>query len=407
MPTYKYRAKKSGGETVEERIEAANEKQAVERLSLMGYLPIHIEEDKLLSSQGQKITPVRIGRARIKTAEVTVFSRQLASLLKSGVPVLKAIDIISEQSENQKLKAILSNIHSAIREGSTFSSAFLKYPVIFAPIYIAIIRSGEDSGSLPEALLRIADYRSKQEEVLARFRMALAYPLLMALVGAGTIVFMLTFVMPRMMKLFAGMGQDLPLPTRMLIYTSAHLRQWWPLVIVFLGVFIFVFRQQAKTKSGRLALSALSLRLPLFGRFILKAELARFCRTLELLFKNGITILKAIDIAIPVMGNEVLKNHLRHSYKELEQGGSFGRSLKKFKVFPLFMSNLITIGEESGKLDGSLAEVADSYERDTDETIKTMSNLLEPLMILMMGLIVGFIVVAMLLPVFEINVMTG
>jgi type II secretory pathway component PulF len=172
-----------------------------------------------------------------------------------------------------------------------------------------------------------------------------------------------------------------------------------------LAIIILLIRKQAKTKAGKLSFSLFKLHLPIFGRLILKAELSRFSRTLELLIKNGIPILKAIDIAIPVLENELIKRQLRQSYKELEQGGSFGRSLKNSKIFPLFMSNLISVGEESGKLDEALAEIAGSYEYDTDEAMRVMSSLIEPLMILGMGLIVGFIVVAMLLPVFEINVM--
>jgi general secretion pathway protein F len=222
-------------------------------------------------------------------------------------------------------------------------------------------------------------------------------------VGIGTVIFMLTFVMPRLMNIFMNMGQALPLPTRILIAISSYLRQWW--VWVILALFIFAVRQQARSKTARLPLSAFRLHIPLFGKFILKAELARFSHTLELLIKNGIPILKAMNIAIPVLENEVIKNQLKQSYKELEQGGSFGASLKSSKVFPVFMSNLISVGEESGRLDEALAEVASSYERDTDEAIRVMSSLLEPLMILVMGLIVGFIVVAMLLPVFQINFM--
>ncbi|OGX46349.1 MAG: hypothetical protein A2216_03690 [Omnitrophica WOR_2 bacterium RIFOXYA2_FULL_45_12] len=411
MPTYKYKAKK-GLETTEGRIEAASEKAAVEKLGALGYLPVRLEPvgagsepaptferrvfTRLDSSGG-------VVRGRIRSKDITVFSRQLASLLKSGVPILRAIETISEQSENHKLKAILKNVHNSIKDGSTFSSAFLRYPNVFAPIYIAIIRSGEDSGALPEALLRIAEYRLKQEEVISRVRMAMAYPLFMGLVGCGTIVFMLTFVMPKLTRLFSGMSQSLPFPTRMLMTASSFLRQWYPLIIIFLAVFIFVLRAQARTKAGRLYLSSFILRLPLLGKFILKAELGRFSRTLGLLIKNGISILRAIDIAIPALDNEVIKNILRQSHKDLEQGGSFGKSLKKSRLIPVFMSNLIIIGEESGKLDDALAETAFSYERDTDESLKTMANLLEPLMILVMGLIVGFIVVAMLLPVFEMN----
>ena len=188
---------------------------------------------------------------------------------------------------------------------------------------------------------------------------------------------------------------------------SSGLRQWWWLIILVLVAVVLFIRRRLKTEQGRMFWSALELKLPLFGRFILKAELSRFSRTLELLIKNGITILRAIDAAIPVLNNEIIKKQLKESYKDLEQGGSFGRSLKKSRLFPPFMSNLIIVGEESGRLEGALSEIASSYERDTDERIKTMANLLEPLLILGMGLVVGFIVTAMLLPIFEINVMTN
>ena len=408
MPIYHYKAKK-GLEAAEGSIEAVSEKAAVEKLSADGFLPVRVELQR--SAFEPKPAPVSVdktaGRGRIKSQEITVFSRQLASLLKSGVPILKAIDIICEQAENIQFKAVLNSIHKAIKDGATFSSAFQSYPNIFPPIYIAIIKSGEDSGSLPDALLRIADYRMKQEEIISRVRLALAYPALMALVGFSTVIFMLTFVLPRLSRLFTNMKQQLPLPTRILILISSGLRQWWWLIALALIALGLLLRRQMRTSAGKVFWSSLQLRLPVFGKFILKAELSRFSRTLELLIKNGIPILRAINVAIPVLKNEIIQIQLKQSYKDLEQGGSFGQSLKKSKLFPPFMTNLLIVGEESGRLEGALSEIASSYERDTDERIRVMANLLEPAMILGMGLVVGFIVVAMLLPIFEINVMTG
>jgi type II secretory pathway component PulF len=219
------------------------------------------------------------------------------------------------------------------------------------------------------------------------------------------VIFMLTFVMPRLMNIFLSIEQDLPIPTRILISISSALRQWWPWLLFGAVFLIVILRRQIKTRAGMLILSQFYLHLPVFGRFITKAELARFCRTLELLVKNGIPILRALEVATPVLDNEVIKEHLQKSYKELEQGGSLGKSLKGCSFIPVFMSNLISVGEESGRLDEALGEVADIYERDTDEAIKVLSSLLEPMMILVMGLVVGFIVVAMLLPLFEINIM--
>ena len=401
MPTYRYRAKKGPKDVIEATLEASGEKEAIEKIHRLGYIPVHIEEyvrrslpSPVLAAPGSAI--------RIKSREITIFSRELASLLKSGVPILSAINIILEQA-NPYFKAVLMNIHNMVKDGASFSSGLAKYPRLFSPLYIAMVRTGEDSGALSQALLRIADYRRKQEEALSRLRMALAYPILMAVVGVSTIVFMLTFVIPRLTDIFINLGQQLPLPTRILISLSRALSHWW--LWAGLAVVLLLVGRQLKAESSKVALSRLKLHFPVLGNVILKVELSRFSRTLELLLKSGITILKAIDIAVPVIDNEIIKQQLKVSYKELEQGGSFGRSLKNSKLFPLFMTNLIIVGEESGRLNEALSEVADTYERDADEAIKIMTNLLEPLMILVMGLIVGFIVVAMLLPVFEINIM--
>jgi len=403
MPIYRYRAKKGPQEIIESRIQAQSEAEAIDKINQIGLIPIRIEEE--YSTTSAKTSYPNKPKGKVPSREITIFSRELASLLKSGVPILNALNIISEQSESIHLKNTLRIIHDAVKDGSTFSAVLGMHPQIFSSLYVAMIRSGEDSGALAEVLLRIADYRAKQEEMLSRFRMALAYPILMAIVGLGTVIFMLTFVMPRLMKIFINLGQDLPLPTKILIFTSNGLRQWGFWIILVLALIILIFRRQMRSKTGRISLSLLKLHLPLYGKFTLKAELARFSRTLELLIKNGIPILQAINIAIPVLENEIIKNQLKQSYKELEQGGSLGRSLRNSRLFPLFMTNLIIVGEESGKLDEALSEIASSYERDTDESMRIMASLLEPLMILAMGLIVGFIVVAMLLPIFQINVM--
>jgi len=405
MPTYAYRAKKGPKDIVEGSIEAESEKEAIEKLSRTGYLPLSVKEARGPVKKESRTIVTKQAKARSR--DVTIFSRQLSSLLRSGVPILHALNIISEQSESPVLKGILSDIGGAVENGAVLSNVLELYPRTFSPLFVAMIRSGENSGSLPEVLLRIADHRIKQEEMLSRFRMAMAYPILMAAVGAGTIIFMLTFVAPRLANLFLRIGEDLPLPTQILISISRGIQQWWIWIVLALAVIVFAIKKQAGTRSGKMFFSFLSLRLPVFGKFILNAELSRFARTLELLIRNGVSILRSIDIAIPVLQNEMIKSELRKSHQELEQGGSFGRSLKNSPFCPPFMSNLIIVGEESGKIEEALAEVASSYERDTDETMRVMSSLLEPLMILIMGLIVGFIVIAMLLPIFEINLMAG
>lgn len=408
MATYIYQAKKDPQNTVEGKIEAQSEREAIEKISLLGLVPISLREDKLSSAESQ--TPQDIPLAgkssvRLTSREITIFSRQLASLLKSGVPILRSLVIIRDQATSRKLKSIVQNIYKEVEAGSVFSSVLAQYPRVFSALFIALIRAGEDSGALPEVLFKISDYRAKQEEVVSRFKMAMVYPALMAFVGIGTVVFMLTFVMPRLTRLYKDMGQGLPVPTKILISVSSGLQQGWFWALVIILAVIVIFRRYSLTKAGRVTVSVLQLNLPVFGNLVLKSELARFSRTLELLLRSGISILRAINVTIPVLNNEVIKSQLSSSYKELEQGGSLGRSLKNSRIIPAFMCNLLIVGEETGKLDNALNEVAFSYERDTDEAIRMMSSLLEPLMILFMGLVVGFIVVAMLLPIFEMNMM--
>jgi general secretion pathway protein F len=404
MPIYTYKAKRGPQDIIEGTIEAASEKEAIEKISQNGLIPVKIETEASTGDQKMAVEPASV-QPRVSARDITLFTRQLASLLKAGVPILKALRIIAEQSSSGEFSLLLKSIYTDIEAGAVLSSVLARYPAAFSPLYIAMIRAGEDSGQLPQVLLKITEYRMRQEEMLSRVRTAMAYPALMAIVGFATVIFMLAFVMPRLTNLYSGMGQALPLPTRIVIAASTAVKKWGAVLLVLSVVLAALCAKFFRSKSGRLVISQVQLSLPLVRGFMLKAELARFSRTMELLLKSGINILRALHITLPVMGNEILRGELARSYGELEQGNSFGKSLKNSRLIPLFMSNLLIVGEESGKLDDALAELAGSYERDTDEALKALGSLIEPAMILVMGIIVGFIVIAMLLPVFEMNSM--
>jgi type II secretory pathway component PulF len=404
MPRYIYKAKKGPTEIIKDAIEAQSKDEAVEKISRLGFLPLNIEEESAIAQKPGVSAPVFLSGGRVPSREVTVFSRQLASLIKSGVPILRSLAIIAEQSEVAAFKAVLAKVATDVKEGQSFSKALEAWPSVFSAFYIAMVRSGEDSGTLQDTLLRIAAYRKAQEEMLARVRAAMAYPILMALVGAGTIVFMFMFVLPKLMVIFSSMGQELPVPTQIVVGISVFLKKYWPHLLAALAVASFLVSKTSTFKVRKKFMSVVVLHIPVFSQFLRKNEFARFCRTLEVMIRSGIPILKALSISIPILDNEVIKSELGRCSRELEQGASFGRSLKVSKVFSTFMVSLIMVGEESGKLDEALAEVADTYERECDETIKVMTSLLEPAMILVMGLVVGFIVMAMLLPIFQINV---
>ncbi len=405
MPVFKYRAK-DGVKDVEGVLEAPSREEVIDQLHHKGYVPVRIEQATMGKAQPVETLSAKVS-GKIRSKDITIFSRQLASLIKSGVPVLRGLRIIDEQADNPSFKRVLDDIHASVKDGASVSDALSKYPKIFSSLYVAMVRSGEAGGTLQEVLIRISDHRQKQEEILSRVRTALAYPALMALVGLGTIIFMIAFVMPRLMKIFSRMGQELPLPTRIVIKISHDVQQNGVWIIIGLVVFVFLFQKLGKSRAQRLLLSRLRLRLPIWGDFVLKSELARFSRTMELLIHSNIAILQAIKTAVPTLDNEIIKNELTRCAKDLEEGASFGKSLEKSKIFPGFMTSLLIVGEESGKLDNALAEIASSYERDTDEAIKVLTSLMEPLMILSMGLVVGFIVVAMLLPIFQMNMMAG
>ncbi|MCP4650255.1 MAG: type II secretion system F family protein [PVC group bacterium] len=404
MGTFKYRAKKGPNDIIDSTIEADSKEEAIEKISQLGYLAMHIE--KTDAADAMPLSKGGLFRLGVSKKRITVFTRQLSILLKSGVPILKALGVLAEQSENNYLKAVVNEIYGEIKKGRTLSAALEGYLKIFSPLYIALVRTGENSGTLDEALFRISEYRYRQEQIISNVRTALTYPLLMAVVGVGTVVFMLMFVMPKLLKIFTRLGQDLPLPTKILIAISHFLRQGWVWVgFVLLCVAIgLIIKYGMRSKKQKLMLSALKLRLPIFGEIFLKTELARFSRTLELLLKSGIQLLNAIRVSIPTLSNEMIREALRQGYSDIERGESVGRTLKRFPVFPKFMANLVSVGEESGRLEEVLEELTNTYERETDESVKIMTNLLEPIMILIMGIIIGGIIIAMLLPVFQINV---
>ncbi len=407
MAKFKYRAKENTGNTVEGVVEAETSEEAVEKINRLGYLPVKIEETATPHAPKPPATPLSFSfGSKIKSKDITAFSRQLSSLIKSGVPILRALAVIAEPAENPQFKNLLNKVHDEVKNGAGFSSALSRYPHIFPPLYLALVSAGETSGNLDQSLARITEYRQKQEEIVSRVRSALIYPILMALTGIGTIIFMLTYVMPRLAGVFTSLGGDLPTPTRILIETSHAIKQWGLLGGALLAVLFLVMLGSKKSKAQKLALGLFQLQTPVLGDLTMKSEIARFSRTLELLLRSGIPILKAIEATLPILSNEVLKNDLGSCLKDLREGGSFGRTLKGIKRFPVFMSNLIMIGEEAGNLEGALSEIAVFYERETDEAIRIFTSLLEPVMILVMGLVVGFIVIAMLLPVFELNLMT-
>ena len=413
MPKFNYKAKKGPKEIINGTLEAETEKTALEKLEQMGYVPVRV----VMAGQGPEspVSPAvqafpevkRPGLfSKIRSRDLTVFTEQLAGLVKSKLPILEAVDILFEQTENPALKGIISNIRQEIKDGSTLSESLGRYPNTFSILYVNMVRSGESGGVLEQTLIRLADFRNKQEEMKARISSALAYPIFIIIVGAITVFALLAFVIPRLTSLFAEMDQTLPVSTRMLMSLSGWIKSYWGWgVLTASGVF-FILRRRGIKEKERMALDRFKLRLPLLGDFVKKSTLAAFSRTFGILLANGIPVFQALEISIPTVDNTVFRSELRKVCEGVVDGVSLEQSMKRSSFFPRFMTNMLAVGERGGNLKESLLDVADFYERRLDKATKVMTSLLEPIIILAVGLAIGFIVFAMLMPIFSLNITT-
>lgn len=399
MPNFHYRAKKSNAETIVGEIAATSREDAVEKISQLGYVPVSVEER---TSTGRLKRSVKVGRVRIQT--LYRFSRQVVNLLKAGVPILRALDIIAGQTREAGFKKAIEQIQEGIRDGKTFSECLEGFPQIFSPLYVTMVRAGEESGRLREAVADMTEYLKREHELISRIKAALAYPIVMFTVGIATVIFVLTFVMPQISSLFSDLDQKLPAATIIVLTLSRFFVKWWWALVALGFLFVIYFQGMAKTAAGKRQLGRWQLALPYVGDLLLKVEMARFCRTMELLLQSGVSLVKAVRLAVPSVNNVLLQEQLSKSAEGLIAGRSFGETLKQALFIPEMIGQLVTVGEESGSLTETVRDIADDLEQETGETIKTMTNFLEPLMIIVVGSMIGLIVLAMLLPIFQLDV---
>lgn len=401
MARFTYRAKRGPKEEVSGSIEAENKNVALHRLTSMGYFPIAIEQEDIEQSILRKNPFLRFRKVSIR--DLSVFTRQLSDLLEAGLPLVRALTVLQKQTENRFLQSVISDLRDFVQDGNPLSASLGKHPRIFSSLYVSMVRSGETGGSLENVLLRLAEFQESQEELNTTVRQAMAYPALMAIVGTVTIFVLITFVIPKIVSMFQDLNQTLPLPTVILLNISYFIRDFWWILAGGCFLIYFAFVRITKTHEGKLIIDRLKLTLPLMGQLTLRAEIARFARTLSTLLNNGVPILEALSVVINIMENETLKEDTRLAQREVREGSNLAGGLSKGSYFPIFVNNMIAVGEESGALEKALLKVAISYEREVDKAVKVMTSLLEPFMILTMGLIIGFIVIAMLLPIFEIS----
>ena len=401
MPRFFYLAKKSPTETLKGVIVAETRAAAFQKLSAMGCFPVSVEEETGGGTANWKTALSFGGSVGLK--DLTDFTRQLADLLEGGLTIARALEILQGQTVHKKLKATIGDVRECCVGGNPFSSALARHPAVFSDLYVNIVRSGETVGALETVLRKLSTYNEKQLEIRTKVGSALAYPAMMALVGVGTIAVLMTFVIPKMVSMFEELGQALPLPTQLLLWTSRLFSHYWWLLALLIVALGSAFKNYHRTEAGREVCDRLLLELPIVGTLMRKADMARFSRTLATLLQNGVPMLEALRITADTLSNTALSKELARSYDSVKEGASLSQGLSGCPWVPVAAISIIEVGEESGSVEKSLLKLSENYEREVDEVIKVAMSVLEPALILGFGLIVGFIVIAMILPIFEID----
>ena len=370
--------------------------------------PVSIDEvhDRTAVKSAKKLSLPSLFQ-RIRPAQVTVITRQLSTLVGAGFTLDAALDSLLSQTQSRQLHRKLAQIKNYIVEGSSFAGALARFPGTFSTLYVNMVRAGEVSGTLEIVLERLAELTEKQQEIKDRIRAAAAYPILMTLIGVLVLFFLLTYIVPNITSIFTDMNRVLPLPTRLLIGFSHFLKSFWWLLALAAGGFVAAVYNIRKTPKGRRAIDDLLLRVPVFGPLIRKLAVARLTRTLGSLLENGVTLLSSLEIVQNIVANVILSDALKTVAIDVGKGQGLADALFKTSVFPDLAVQMVQVGEQSGELEKMLNKVADVYEKEVERTVLSLTSLLEPVMILVMGVIVGFIVLSICLPIFEISHMVG
>lgn len=402
MPVYAYSGLNPQGRSVTGIIDAESARAARQKLRRTGIYPTGLSEAEAAATPRESRSIQRYFE-RVRPQELAVVTRQLSTLVSAGLPLVEALSALIEQADVARLKSILSHVRERVNEGSSLADALAQHPKVFSDLFVNMVRAGEASGALDVVLLRLADYTESSARLRSKLRSALTYPAVMLFVGGGILFFLLTYVVPKITKIFVESKQVLPLPTRLLMGVSGIFADWW---FVFLGLGVaaaIAFRSWVRTERGTLWYDQWILRAPVFGKLVQRIAFARFSRTLSTLLKSGINLLQSLDIVKNIVDNRILYDAIEDARDAIREGQSIAPPLRKSGIFPPMMIHMIATGERSGQLEEMLYKTAETYEGEVDVQIATLTTLLEPMMILFMGGVVLFIVLSILLPIFQMS----
>ena len=407
MATYRYEAMNAQGQAVKQEIDANSEEEAIQKIRAMKLFPTSIKEKagatkRGTSAAGPKKSKKSLAIGGVSNKALTLFTRQLSTLQDAGLPIVRSLKILEGQQKPGALKNILVEVTEDVEGGMTFSEALAKHPRAFDKLYVNMVRAGEIGGVLDAILQRLADFREKAQRLKKQIIGAMIYPAAVVTVAGGILAGILTFIVPKFKKMFDELNVELPFLTQVLIAFSDFVanKWYWGLAIIF-GT-IIVMKTLAATSGGKFILDRVKLKLPVFGTIISKATIARFTRTLGTLVASGVPILEALNITKDTAGNQVIANAIARVHDSIREGESIAEPLAQSKICDDMVVNMIDVGEETGDLDKMLLKIADQYDEDVDVAVAGMTSLIEPIMIIFLGGAVGFIVIALFLPLIKL-----
>ena len=395
MPVFEYKGRTLAGATV------AGEMQAKDRKDLERMLR---GRRVLVSQVNKKAAEIKLsfGSKKVAKVDISRFTRQFATMIGAGLPMVQCLEILSAQSERPEMKRIINEVRESVSSGTTLSEALSKHRKVFDELYTNMVEAGEIGGALDTILVRLANYREKADALVRKVKGAMVYPSVVVVVAIGVTAAMLTFIVPVFAKMFEGLGAELPEPTQIVLGISGFLRNnVWYLIGGLVGA-AFAFRYWVKTDSGKLQFDKFMLKTPLFGPLIRKSAVARFTRTLGTLLQSGVSILDALDITAKTAGNKVIQIAIRKSVLSIAEGDTITAPLKESGVFPPMVTQMIHVGEKTGGLDDMLGKIADFYDEEVDAAVSALTSIIEPVIIVFMGIIIGGILIAMYMPMFDI-----
>lgn len=396
-PIYEYEAMSRGGERVAGRIEADRSNIAAKQLKESGYYVTSIKEVQEKKDLGSVLK----ASGRVKTKDLTIFSHQFAAMIDAGISLVDAFNILYEEAEHPKLKEVIREIQEDIETGSSLSDAMSRHPKVFPELYCQLVRAGETGGVLNTVLNQLAAHYDKQEEINGKVKSALYYPITILVIAVFVVIFLVVKIVPTFVGMFNSFGAALPLPTRILLGASDFLQTYWWALLLGIGGLLAIFYSYRQTPSGELQLDKLILKIPVIGNMMQKVILSRFSSTLAILLGSGVDLISSLNIVEDVVGNKVYANALVEARGQVREGVSFSRPLANMPIFPSILVQMVKIGEESGNLVMMLNKVSNFYDREVGNAVEASISLIEPLMIVFLAGVVGFIVISIVLPMFE------